>query len=216
MSQCASRIGTRVPRRRCERPGAGRTSSGRFDMNDASERWLPVVGYEGLYEVSDLGRVRSLERRSAARNRWNQFERRTHGRVLAQRLGKRGYLLVSLWRDGKRKNAPVHRLVSDAFIELLPAGMDRRHGPGGGLDNRLQNLSHGTRSDNERDKTRDGTMVRGSGKPNAKLTDAIVRECRQRYTAGGVSYATLAAEFGVSYVPMRKAIRRETWKHVAS
>lgn len=183
-------------------------------MIDAIERWLAVIGFEGLYEVSDWGRVRSLDRRSAARNKWNQFDRQTHGRILTQRVGKRGYLLVRLWRNGKGSVFPVHRLVGEAFLGPLPVGLDTRHGPAGKLVNSVANLSYGTRAENEHDKTRDNTQPLGSARPGAKLTESIVRECRERYAAGSVSYAELAAEFGVTHLPMYKAINGLTWRHV--
>lgn len=70
------------------------------------ENWLPIAGYEGLYEVSDLGRVRSLVRRN---NRWKPG-------VLKPRKDRRGYLHVRLYKDGKVKDMSVHRLVAEAFI----------------------------------------------------------------------------------------------------
>lgn len=69
------------------------------------ETWKSVVGYEGLYEVSDLGRVRSLVKR----NRWKPG-------ILKPGKNTHGYLQVLLCKDGKRKNMKVHRLVAEAFI----------------------------------------------------------------------------------------------------
>ena len=70
-----------------------------------NEIWLPVVGYEGLYEVSNLGRVRSLN-----------YKRTGERRVLIQRENNVGYLLVNLWQNGKGKTVLVHRIVAEAFI----------------------------------------------------------------------------------------------------
>lgn len=67
------------------------------------ERWKPIFGYDGMYEVSDLGRVRSLK-----------FGKT---RVLSEQKHTDGYLLVALCKDGKRKNFFVHRLVASAFVE---------------------------------------------------------------------------------------------------
>ncbi len=64
------------------------------------EEWLPVDGYEGFYDVSDLGRVRRVQT----------------GHVLATRLHEHGYLEVTLWRWNKRKHKKLHRLVAEAFI----------------------------------------------------------------------------------------------------
>lgn len=68
------------------------------------EIWKPIEGYEGLYEVSNLGRVRSLPRAT------------TKGKVLKPRLTKFGYARVNLWRNGKSRLFLVHRLVAAAFI----------------------------------------------------------------------------------------------------
>jgi hypothetical protein len=167
----------------------------------ATERWLPVVGFEGLYEVSDLGRVRGLRRSGTA------------GRILAPApLGR--YLAIKLCRDGVNKWHRVHRLVGEAFLGPLPPGQHTRHGPGGALDNRLANLSYGTPIENNHDQDRDGTRRIGSGHPNSKLTEAAVSECRLRHAAGE-RLTDLAAEYGVSDPTMGKAVRGRTWRGVA-
>jgi NUMOD4 motif/HNH endonuclease len=165
----------------------------------APERWLPVVGYEGLYEVSDLGRVRNR-----------------HGRILTpQRQENRGgYLTVKLWHPQLRQHRHmIHRLVGEAFLGPLPPGLETRHGPGGKLDNRLINLSYGTPRQNSHDRVRDGTHYCGSTQPMARLTEEIVAECRERYAAGE-QQDWLADEFGVSQQTMSKALRGVTWHHV--
>ena len=74
-----------------------------------NEIWKDIEGYEGLYQVSDLGRVRSLDREDAQGRRWK-------GRMLSSKLRKNGYREVILCRDGKRKYMLVHRLVAEAFL----------------------------------------------------------------------------------------------------
>ena len=73
------------------------------------EYWKPVIGYEGLYEVSNWGRVKSLER-------YNLSNCLRKGRILKQKQCKDGYKSVTLYKDGKRKIIFVHRLVAQAFI----------------------------------------------------------------------------------------------------
>jgi hypothetical protein len=85
------------------------------------EVWQPVVGYEGLYEVSDLGRVRSVPG-------WKWNGQATHwfeGRLLKPQ-GKGRYLHVALSKNGKVKCRRIHRLVADAFLDRCP-GMIGRH-----------------------------------------------------------------------------------------
>jgi hypothetical protein len=81
-------------------------------MNYAIERWLPVQGYEGIYEVSDLGRVRSLDRQVQNMGKIDQVS----GQVLAACKAGKGYLFVKLCRDGGHRRFYVHRLVATAFL----------------------------------------------------------------------------------------------------
>ena len=74
-----------------------------------NEIWKPVVGYEGLYEVSNLGRVKSL-------SRIDSIGRKIKERILSQGKCKQGYLTVSLCKNGKPNSYYVHRLVAQAFI----------------------------------------------------------------------------------------------------
>lgn len=116
-----------------------------------SERWLPVSGYEGSYEVSDLGRVRSLDRITDRGRKWR-------GRVMSPApMRSNGYLIVSLWRDGSQRTTLVHRLVLSAFVGPAPDGAEGLHGDGDPENNKLTNLSWGTHSENEMDKVRHGT-----------------------------------------------------------
>lgn len=117
-----------------------------------NEEWRAVVGYEGLYEVSDQGRVRSVPRvikdRSGRQQRWK-------GKVLALAESGRGkYFSVGL--PGGR-TAHVHVLVAAAFIGLRPDGLEVCHGNGDHHDNRAENLRYGTPSDNMTDRVRHGT-----------------------------------------------------------
>lgn len=115
-----------------------------------SEQWLPVVGHEGKYEVSDLGRVRGLDRLDSR----GQFVR---GRVLAAGVNSAGYLTVVLHADGERSSRQVHALVLAAFVSPRPPGMEGCHGNGDPMDNRLLNLRWDTRSANMQDSIGHGT-----------------------------------------------------------
>lgn len=117
-----------------------------------SEIWRPVVGYPG-YLVSDRGRVRSIDRYDG--RGW-----RIKGRLLRLRVGSKGYLTASLWRSGRGRNRPAHRLVLEAFVGPCPTEMETRHLNGVPSDNRLVNLAWGTRRANAMDKKRHGTAGR--------------------------------------------------------
>jgi hypothetical protein len=175
-------------------------------VNDPIERWLPVPGWESLYEVSDLGRIRSLHR----------FGRGKRGGLLKPFPGHLGrYLSVRLSRSGKHKNRLVHQLVLEAFTGPRPPGMESLHGPGGSQDNRLANLSYGTRRQNSGpDRARDGTTNRGERCGSAKLTAAIVIECRRRYAAGEETLTAMAREHGVSIGHMSQIVSGKKWAHL--
>src|ERR1035441_2901766 len=171
------------------------------------ERWLPIGGYEGLYEVSDLGRVRGVDRIDG-----NGHNRR--GRVLRLQSNGRGARKVSLCRDGVVEQCLVHALVLTAFDKACPPGMEGLHGPAGRGDDSLTNLRWGTSAENKADMVRDGTSFHGERNPAAKLTRQIVVECRRRH-ANGETQRSLAAEFGVTFQAMSSAIIGKNWRRGA-
>src|SRR5258707_3064911 len=101
------------------------------------EHWLPVPGYEGLYDVSDLGNVRSHHK--------SKRPRKSGSLLLTPGLGTGGHVTVVLYRDKKRRSWPVHQLVLLAFVGPRPgrtygrgaSEMETLHGRGGKHDNRL-------------------------------------------------------------------------------
>jgi hypothetical protein len=115
------------------------------------ETWLPVVGYEGLYDVSDLGRVRSLPR---AKN--------TGHLLTPSACFEPPRFQVGLSRDGIVTTKAVHRLVGEAFLGPLPPGLETRHLDGNSLNNAVGNLKYGTHSENMHDQVRHGTHAAAS------------------------------------------------------
>lgn len=121
------------------------------------EHWLPIAGLEGRYEVSDLGRVRSLDQHLVG-SRGKPYVR--HGRVLRPAVGTSGYPFVSLPDDTTRSGYRVrniHVLVAETFLGSREEGMEVRHLDGNRTDCRLSNLAWGTRLENEEDKRRHRT-----------------------------------------------------------
>lgn len=121
-------------------------------MSDVSEHWLPVVGYEGLYEVSDLGRVRSLDRVV----RYGNVRYPKAGRILTPAVTAPGRRMVGLARDGKVANRRIYVLVLEAFVGPRPQGADACHDDGDPSNDRLNNLRWDTASANRRDTIRHG------------------------------------------------------------
>jgi hypothetical protein len=124
------------------------------------EWWKPVVGFEGHYEVSDVGRVRSLK------HRWGP---RIPPKELQLRLRADGHMDVRLCLRGVQSRPLVHRLVLEAFVGPCPKGQEARHKNDQGNCNWLFNLCWGTRTENLLDRTRNGgTNIRGENNPNYK------------------------------------------------
>lgn len=118
-----------------------------------TENWRPVPEYEGCYEVSDLGRVRSLGRPVNGR-----FGLWLHPRMLKP-VASNGYLAVTLRKHGRSHKIRIHRLVLLAFVGDPPLGFEACHENRDGTDNRLANLRWDTPSGNSFDKVRHGTNV---------------------------------------------------------
>lgn len=115
-----------------------------------SETWAQIPRFEGRYEVSDLGRVRSVDR--AVKTSKGQV-RRYKGMILSPgRMNPFGHVSVMLGRDGGSRC--VHELVLLAFVGPPGEGEECRHLDGDGSNNRLANLCWGTKSENGKDVTR--------------------------------------------------------------
>ena len=123
-------------------------------MNPTQERWLPVVGWEGLYEVSDHGRVRSLDRTIT---RSDGQSRRFKSKELRPATDRRGHLYVNLSGGaGRADRKYVHRLVIETFVGLPETGQECRHLDDVKTNNHVGNLVWGTRSDNLLDAVANG------------------------------------------------------------
>lgn len=118
-----------------------------------NEEWLPVVEFEGYYEVSNFGRIRSLPRQVMR----GTAPVMTRPRIMKPTPDKGGYLTVSLYGDMGRRSRRVHRIVLEAFIGKRPNGMETRHKDGNQRNNHLENLEWCTKSTNTKDQVRHGT-----------------------------------------------------------
>ena len=182
------------------------------------EEWKDVPGYEGLYQVSDQGRVRSFPRVVVEWDpRWgSQRERRIKGRTLTPFQSGKGYLQVALHRDGRGDRFYVHQLVLIAFIGPCPDGKECCHGNGNPADNRLENLRWGTKTENLMDAVRHGTFGLGEDHHKAKLTEEDVRSIRLLYKRRipGHGAESVAKQFGVCPNNIRAIVQGKTWRHV--
>ena len=156
------------------------------------ETWKAVPGYEGQYEVSDRGRVRSLKRRV----------------VLAPCTVSGGYVAVSLGRNNSKL---VHRLVAATFLGAPPTGKHLvLHSDGTRDNNTLENLRYGSHADNSLDAIKHGTQVKGARQHAAKLSAQDVTDIRH----SALNQRSLAKYYGVTAACICAIIKRKNWRHV--
>ena len=159
----------------------------------AGEEWLIVPGYEGLYEVSNLGRVRSIG---------GTTSRRAGYRILKHGLcGTVDYFYVSLCQNGKTRNHLIHRLVAMAFLGEPPSmAYEVNHKNGNTHNNTVDNLEWTTKSGNIKHAFALGLAMPlgGASHPSAKLSWDQADTIREQYAVGGTSYAKLAVQYGVT------------------
>lgn len=171
-----------------------------------TEEWRPVRGFEGRYEVSNLGRLRSL-----------LFDPR--GRVMKVKPDARGYVRAQLQWSTKRL---MHRVVAEAFIpnpDNLPAV---NHIDGNASNNAVANLEWVTHSENmahswrklESYKNRVAVSPRGEAQWRHILKEVQVLAIRDEYARGGTSQRKLAKKYGVSKPAIQAITSRRTWAHI--
>ena len=112
------------------------------------EEWRPVPGWEGIYEVSDHGRVRSMARLIIGRD---GREMRYRTKILTPSIDRSGYPRVNLYLNKTVRRYGVHRLVLSAFVGPCPDGMESLHKDGNPGNSHLSNLRYGSSSENTLD-----------------------------------------------------------------
>ena len=171
------------------------------EQDPTAERWLPVVGYEGFYEVSSLGRVRSL---------------RNDNKVLTPRLSTNGYVTVGLNLRGRKVKALVHRLVLSAFSRPPFAAEVGNHIDFDKTNNRPGNLEWTSSAGNSAHAKAAGRMNSPTGERHggSVLTSDEVRQIRSMCD-GGFSQYYVARLFCVSQGHIALIVSRKRWAHVA-
>lgn len=123
------------------------------------EQWRPIFGFEGLYEVSNTGRVRRLDGyvdypAKNGRKGYVQFHPARELRPGPN--GQSGHLRVNLSRNGRSVTKPIHVAVLESFVGPRPEGLEARHLDDDPTNNNLSNLAWGTRLENMLDRVRNG------------------------------------------------------------
>lgn len=157
------------------------------------EYWRPVFGFESFYEISNIGRVRSLNT----------------GRVLTayvDRFGS-GYLCVTLSVNKRARKRTVHGMVAETFIGQRPPKNECRHKDGSRTNARLSNLAYGTNKENWADKRAHGRATQGEKSGCAKLSEIQVRYIR----SSALSSIALGRELGVASSTIRAVRLGQNW-----
>lgn len=175
------------------------------------EFWRAIPGFEGLYEVSTHGRVRSLQSRYKA-SKYNHVY--GHARILSPRICRR-YYTVPLSKDGKRYPRRIHHLVLEAFVGPRPSGHVCNHKDGNALNNVLSNLEWVTWQRNAEDSVERGTKFILSGEAHhwTRFTVPQIHVIRQ-LAADGLSYGEIARLFSTDTRNISRIVRRINWKHI--
>ena len=104
------------------------------------EIWKDIVDYNNLYQVSNLGRVKRLETNITIFNKKTQYNKKVKGKILKNTKDKKGYLYVTLCKNGKTKKQRVHKLVAEAFLQKINGFNEINHKNEKRDDNRVDNL----------------------------------------------------------------------------
>lgn len=173
-----------------------------------NEIWKDIPGYEGLYQVSDMGRVRSLDRAVAQKKTGKKNSGKVNRRIgciLKQTPPHKGYVSVILSKDGKRKRCEVHYLVARTFLGPIPSKHHTHHQDGDSLNNCLKNLVYLSASYH-------GHIThRGENAHKARLTEIQVREVREML-AKGYTQKRIAQQYGVARSTIGEIKRGASWE----
>lgn len=180
------------------------------------ESWRAVTGFEGLYEVSNLGRVRSLDAVFFVYSKQvgRVVERRLKGRIRKLSKNTKGYPIVTLGSKSGHTKA-VHKLVAIAWIGPYPEGAEVNHKNGIKTDCRKANLEYVTGKQNVSHAFQTG-LHSGFGETHfrAVLTVELVKQIRALPST--IKSRQLATQLGLPYDAIRKARKGITWKHVTA
>lgn len=189
------------------------------------EIWRSIDGYEGIYEVSNLGRVKSLKRVMMIFNpRYGKEVRRTiRERILRIRYSVKGnlYGLVTIHdQDGRQDSPMIHRLVLNTFAGRCPLGLEACHNDGNRYNNKIDNLRWDTHSNNCQDRETHGTSGKGKhynlgdNHPQVKFSGEIALKVRELWDTKQFSKAELSRKFGMAWSTVDGIIRRCIWSHI--
>jgi hypothetical protein len=168
----------------------------------SEEVWKDIKGYEGIYKVSNFGRVKSLG---------NEFTRKE--RFLKLCLQSKGYLTVVLQKDATRKMVLVHRLVAEHFIDNTESKPQVNHINGDKTDNAIENLEWVSHRENLDHAIKNNLTLKGEENRNSKLKDVDVIKIHSLLQRGATT-KELSESYNISYSTIDGIRTNRYWKHL--
>lgn len=183
-------------------------------MSIVDEEWRDVSGFEGYYQVSNLGRVRSLDRIVFVDRLGKVCTRNSKGRILAVATNT-GYCLCGLTNGVHKVKVSVHCLVAKAFLGDRPSSYEVNHIDGDKTNNAVSNLEYCSRKDNMAHAHRLGLCASSVGDNHygSKISSVDVPVIRQRL-ANGERPSVICKDYGVIRRTIAFINVGATWKHV--
>lgn len=177
-------------------------------------KWKAVVGYEGIYEVSNTGLVKSLSREKHCGYKGSKPQI-TEEKILAIRTDRAGYKRVKLSKNGVARLALLHRVVAQAFVMNVNSYREINHKDGNKENNFPSNLEWVTRSGNMKHAFEKGLKHSRKGESNnkAKITENDVRRIREM-RKNKHTLVEISMEFGITATNVSNIVNFKTWKEV--
>lgn len=159
------------------------------------EIWKDILRWEGYYQASTCGRIKSLRRKVKCGNKFIIIKER----ILKEKFNKQnGYLSVIFSKDNKQKTCYIHKLILLTFKGQCPPGKECCHNDGNKLNNYVNNLRYDTKKGNQADRKKHGTMLYNGDNPcNRKLTTLQVYQIRKLLKFGKYYQWEIAQKFNV-------------------
>lgn len=178
-----------------------------------NEVWLDIKDFEGFYQVSNCGRIRSKTRISNSSKSGKSYKRILNSRIIRPNFTRGSYMSVGLHKNGKAKTMSLHRLVAAAFLENPDNLPEVNHIDSNPINNHVENLEWCSTLDNRLHAMEFGKWnFKGEKAVFSKLTNEKVLTIRANIE--NKSIAKLAAEFGVTRKCISNILNRRSWTHI--
>lgn len=166
-----------------------------------NEIWKDIIGYEGYYQISNLGNIKRF--------------RKYKSNILKPRINKRGYVQITLCKNSCTKTFRLHRLIAESFIDNPQKKLQVNHINGIRHDNRLENLEWVTQNENMKHAFNNKLAIPliGEHQPNSKLKEKEVLEIKQRLLFKE-SIISIANTYNVSKSTIGSIKSKRTWKYL--